>query len=168
MSFYHEYIVSCCGLPSVTRMVSRRMVFGPVATYDCDCNSLNWGLVSVDSRGRLRPVRQLLMLGLYMLMRVANVPATEDGLVYMGRTQASGSMADMISLVRQSSGLLQAVCFSLRASVHGVCVLSAYPDLMAMSARGQIWSYTQQPTEARTRQGCFACCPNDAATGGHA
>ena len=74
MSFYHEYIVSCCGLPSVTRMVSRRMVFGPVATYDCDCNSLNWGLVSVDSKGRLRPVRQLLMLGLYMLMRVANRP----------------------------------------------------------------------------------------------
>lgn len=100
MSFYDESIVSCCGLPSVTRMVSRRMVFGPVATYDCDCNSLNWGLVSVDSKGRLRPVRQLLMLGLYMLMRVANVPATEDGLVYMGRTQASGSMADMISLAK--------------------------------------------------------------------
>jgi len=56
------------------RMVSRRMVFGPVATYDCDCNSLNWGLVSVDLKGRLRPVRQLLMLGLYMLMRVANRP----------------------------------------------------------------------------------------------
>lgn len=28
------------------------------------------------------------------------VPATEDGHVYMGRTQASGSMADMISLAK--------------------------------------------------------------------
>lgn len=28
------------------------------------------------------------------------VPATEDGLVYMGRTQASGSMADMIALAK--------------------------------------------------------------------